>query len=67
MAVTRTDVDIRIDLKWGQGVESIKVYADNHEQREAGLLALLDINDELEQIEDKIRHITDTTVISVQR
>jgi hypothetical protein len=57
MTVTRTDIDIRIDLRRGYGVESIKVYADDHEQRETALLALLDINDQLEIIEDKIKRI----------
>ena len=50
-----SDVDIRIDLRRGYGVESIKVYADDSEQREAGLRALLGISSELDRIERKIR------------
>jgi hypothetical protein len=55
MPIPRLDVDIRIDLRRGYGVESIKVYADDSEQREAGLRALLGISTELDRIERKIK------------
>lgn len=49
-----TDVDIRIDIRRGHGVERIRVFADDQEQRLAGLRTLLSISNELDEIERKV-------------
>jgi len=49
------EVEVRIDLKPNYGIEAIRIYADDSEQREACLRALLSINDELNRIETKFR------------
>lgn len=47
------EIDLRIDIRRGHGIERIQVFADDNLQREAGLRALLSIRNELDEIERK--------------
>jgi hypothetical protein len=52
--VISKEIDLRIDIKRGRGIERIQVFADSNLQREAGLRALLSISQELDEIERKM-------------
>ena len=48
-------MDIRIDIKNGEGIEAIHVYADSSRKRAESLKTLLDINEEIENLDGRVR------------